>query len=222
MKSLLLSFLLLALLAGCAKRQDGFQPKLESLRHGMTKTQVEALLAKPSFVDTPTNDPFKTRLAGIAEVWEYWTDAQGNVLQHQTGHQQGSACFDAAGQLQYAWAGYREVVAPVRYPIGKELVAHYKDSLLEIYKLKASRGELANPASPDKIWFSTLPTDYVYPDYSNATYTVGIEVKTAMGNTVTYEAEMSREPNPWKRTWTFKFNAAEDPKGNMLRNQTNF
>jgi len=156
--------------------EDAFQSKLKSLRHGMTKTQVEELLGKPSFIDTQTNHLFGTWLAGIAEVWEYWTDERGKGFSpRRGGSRQGSVCFDDPGKLQYAWAGGAQIVEPVRYPIDKQLIAHFQNILLETYRLKASRGELARPASPDAIWFSPLPTAYVYPYYSNAAYTVGME-----------------------------------------------
>ncbi|PWU11860.1 MAG: hypothetical protein C5B50_22645 [Verrucomicrobia bacterium] len=222
MRRLFVGLLLLVVLAACAKGRSALQSKLKSLRHGMTKAQVQNLLGKPSAIQGEADSRWSTWLAGIAEVWEYWTDEQGKVLQRRGGEQQGSAYFDDAGKLRYAWAGYEQVVAPVSYPMDKPLVAHFQATLLETYWLKASRGELAKSVSRDAVWFSTLPTAYVYPDYTNAPYRIGIEVKTALGNRVSYGAEMSRDPDPWKRTWTFAFNAALDPQGNLINNQNNF
>lgn len=218
MKPVFLS-LLLVTLTGCSKEENHIQAKIRTLRHGMSMREVEELLGKPSFIDTPANHRFGTWLAGISEIWEYWGDDQGKPLPRYTGKRHADACFDDAGKLQYVWAGYEPIVAPVRYPIDKNLVGHFQNILLETYKLKAEQGELVRPATHDSLWFSPLPTAYVYPYYSNDVYTVGIEVRTASSNRITYVAELSREPDPWKRTWTFKFNAALDPQGNMLRNQ---
>jgi len=63
--------------------------------------------------------------------------------------------------------------------------------------------------------------DYRYPDYTNEPYSTMIDVRTPRGR-VSYLAELSREPDLWSRTWTFKLNAVFDTNGNMIPHATNF
>ena len=219
---LLISF---CLCLGCSEKRDLVRSKVESIRLGTTKEQVEKILGRPSVIQTPTNHVGSTWLAGIAEEWEYWADDAGRVMTKREGESQGGICFDAGGKAQYVFAGaYR--LEPPRQPIDRELVDHWKARLTETYNTRAHEGQVAMPANSNSI-LAELRSDYRYPNYSNEPYCTMIEVHTPSGRRVSYLAELSREQDPWSRTWTFKLNAAFDTNGsmipgNMLPHATNF
>jgi hypothetical protein len=204
----------LCLSIGCSEKRDLVRSKVESIRLGMTKEQVEQILGKPSVIQTRTNQVGSTWLAGIAEEWEYWADDAGRVMSKRDGNDEGAISFDAGGKAQYVFAGaYR--LEPPRQPIGRELVEHWKEKLTETYNTQAREGQVAMPANTNAI-LAWLRSEYRYPDYSNEPYSTMIDAKTASGRRVSYLAELSREQDPWSRTWTFKLNAAFDTNGNMI------
>lgn len=210
----------LSLFAGCSEKRDVLHSKLESIRLGTTKEQVERMLGRPSVIETPTNHVGSFWLAGITEGWEYWTDDAGRVTSGRDEQDEGAVYFDAAGKAQYVFAGpYR--LEPPRQPIGRDLVEHWKKSLVETYNNEARKGQVAKPADSNAI-LAELRNDYRYPHYSSEPYSTMIEVRTASGVRATYLAELSQEPDPWSRTWIFKFNAALDTNGNMIPHATNF
>jgi hypothetical protein len=210
----------LSLFAGCSEKHDVVHSRLELIHLGASKEQVEQTLGRPPVIETSSNHVGSTWLAGIAEGWNYWIDGAGRITSRRDGAGACAVYFDAAGKAQYVFAGpYR--LEPPRQPIGRELVEHWRKSLIETYNSEAQKGQVARPADPNAI-LANLQSDYRYPDYSNELYHTMIEVKTASGGRFSYYAELSREPDPWSRTWTLKFNADLDSGGNMIPHTTNF